>query len=538
MRFSTRSSLLSLPLSLPLLLCVAGTACGNKTAAPNTKQGSGSDSPTVAPIAAPTLGVDTIKALNFVYDSGAPAYQKAMAAYKATPRDWAAVQSQCEAALAKDARHLDAHRLLASSLSQQGKPAEATEHLLLVLAADWSKYGVTLFDDPDLATLRATPHGQALAQLLPKLEQNFRARAAASVWVLGRRSTFKLPAKPGLGWTTSRGELYAYDNDNQRYLRLTHTDHQVAAFIRANGNEFAILTFDKVELPATSKAVDKPTLPPSGPALAPSIVRAAVQLYDATTFAPLGTKIVVPAGREIRVGYAAGDQLIVAVAPATDRWNVGAATLYSMDKAVSKLVATTTQPSASVTLTIDEGRTEQASTGFEPTDVIDGISARGLVVASSKRAIELPGTTGLALGSLNTSPDGQRAAFATVADPCNGVEAPSLYVVDTAGTVKHVLTSHSQFTSRWLSPTLLAYQDDDNGIRVWDAVVGREQYRFANKAGLALAALTPNPKPICKSKPPAPTAAGSNAGEIEMDPVDPDDPTPTMQPNQPVVRPE
>ncbi len=532
------------PFWLSLTLCVASAACGNKTSAPSSKQGSGTAAPAVAPIAAPTLGVDTIKALNFVYDSGASEYQKAIAAYKATPRDWAAVQSDCEAALAKDPRHLDAHRLLASALSQQGKPAEATEHLLLVLAADWGKYGATVLADPDLEPLRTTAHGQALADLLPKLEQNFQARAAAGVWMLGRRSTFKLPTKAGVGWTTPRGELYAYDNDNQRYLRLTHTDHQIAAFVHAAGNEFAVLTFDKVELPATTKTSDKTSDKASGkPAasavLAPTIARAAVQLFDATTFAPLGNKVTVPVGREIRIGYAAGDQLIVSVAPATDRWHVGPPTLYSVDKSAGKLVATTTTPVTGVVLTLDEGGTLQATTGFEPTDMIDANAARGLLVTASKHALEIPGTTGLALGTLNTAPDGQRAAFATAVDPCNSVEAPSLYVVDVAGTVKHVLTSRSQFTSRWLSPTLLAYQDDDNGIRVWDALLGREQYRFANRAGLALAALSPGPKPICKSQPPAPVAAGSDAEEIEIEPIDIAEPSLTPdQPDQPVVRPE
>ena len=199
-------------------------------------------------------------------------------------------------------------------------------------------------------------------------------------------------------------------------------------------------------------------------------------------------------------------------------------------------MATTTAPVTGVVLTLDEGGTLQASNGFEPTDVIDASAARGLMVTSSKFAIAIPGTSGLALGTLNTAPDGQRAAFATAVDPCNSVEAPSLYVVDVAGTVKHVLTSRSQFTSRWLSPTLLAYQDDDNGIRVWDAVVGREQYRFANRAGLALAALSPSPKPICKTQPAEPAAAVPDAEEIEIEPIDAADPT--TAPNQPVLRPD
>ncbi len=519
------------PLLLPLAFTISSASCGKKAAAPTDDQGSGSARATVAPIAPPTLGVDAIKALNFVYDSGAPAYLKAMNAYKATPRDWAAVQAACEAAITKDPRHLDAHRLLASALAQQNKPAEATEHLLLTFAGDWGKYGAAVANDPDLEPLRATAHGQALAELLPKLEQNFRERAAAGIWVVGRRSTFKLPSKGG--WTTSRGELYAYDSDNQRYLRLTHTDHQVEGFVRTS-NEVAIVTFDKVDLPVTAGSKSR-----DAGVVAPTIARAAIQILDATTFAPIGKKVTLPAAREIRVGYAAGDQLVVALSPAVSRWELGVPAVSAVDKTTGKLTPTTATIVTGVTITLDDASATHVAQGFDVVGVSETIvtrpgAAAALRATATKRTIEVANSS-VTMQSLNASPDGQHVAFATWADPCDATQAPSLYVADTAGTVKHVLTSHSRFDTRWLSPTLLAYEDDESAVRVWDLTTGRETMRFAAKAGLALSALSPTPKPTCKTAAPAPAAGGSGSGsagdaEIEMEPTAPAD--------QPVVAPQ
>jgi len=532
------------PLLLPLAFTISSASCGKKAAAPTDDQGSGSARAAVAPIAPPTLGVDAIKALNFVYDSGAPAYLKAMNAYKATPRDWAAVQAACEAAIAKDPRHLEAHRLLASALAQQNKPAEATEHLLLTFAGDWGKYGGSVANDPDLEPLRATPHGQALADLLPKLEQNFRERAAAGIWVVGRRSTFKLPSKGG--WTTSRGELYAYDADNQRYLRLTHTEHQVEAFVRAphhgaderrlgsGANEVAIVTFDKIDLPGTGTGVSKSR---DAGVLAPTIARAAIQILDATTFAPVGKKVTLPAAREIRVGYAAGDQLVVALAPAVGRWELGVPTVYAVDKTAGKLTPATATIVSGVTITLDDASGTHAAPGFDVVGVSETIvtrpgAAAALRATATNRMIEVANSS-VTMQSLNASPDGQHVAFATWADPCDAAQAPSLYVADTAGTVKHVLTSHSRFDTRWLSPTLLAYEDDESAVRVWDLTTGRETMRFAAKAGLALSALSPTPKPACKTAAPAPAATGSgSAGDVEIE-IDPTAPV-----DQPVVAPQ
>jgi hypothetical protein len=526
-------------------IAILSASCGKKSQQAKPSDGSGSSRVSVAPIALPVMGVDALKAFNFVYDAGAPAYQKAIAAYKATPRDWTVVQTQCEAALAKDPRHLDAHRLLASALAQQGKTSDATEHLLLVFAADWSKYGATYSSDADLAALRATPHGAALTELVTKLDASFRDLSQKGLWVIGRRSTFKMPAKVaanGSGWTTSRGEIYAFDQDSKRFLRLTHTDHQVAAFVRSNNNEVAVLTFDKVEMPAGKDGAvvipDAPTgkgknAKPAQPVLAPSIGRSYIQVYDAATMATIGPKAQLPVAREIWLGYGAGDQLLVKLSSATSRWQVTGGDQFAVDKTTGKLIATSAAPLYSIKFNIDEGESSYSSAGFETADPVDEVSASALISSKSKQRIAMPDNANIVVRSINAAPDGSRAAFATAIDACNKDLAPSLYVADAAGAVKHVLTSHSRFATRWLSASLLAYEDDDNGIRVWDAVTGREQFRIVERAGLALSVLSSQAKAVCKSAPIPPAAAGSD--DIEVDPVEGAMPTPS---DQPVVAPQ
>src|SRR5262245_62122438 len=77
--------------------------------------------PVAAPISLPSLGVDKITRFTFSYDAGATAYGKAKEAAK--KKDWPEVRKQCEAALAKDPNHLDAHRLIAVALAQTNEPA-------------------------------------------------------------------------------------------------------------------------------------------------------------------------------------------------------------------------------------------------------------------------------------------------------------------------------------------------------------------------------------------------------------------------------
>lgn len=215
-----------------------------------------------APIALPVLGVESPSQFNYRYDAGTPLYRRAQAAYKQQPRDWAAVEQHCRAALAKDARHLEAARLLATALAQRSAFAEATDVLLSVLEADWLRFGPNLTNDAELAPLFATPHGEALRSVNLRMQKEFTRVVRNGPWVLGRRSRYREPAKNGPHSNTTRGEVYALDLEHRRWLRLTHTEHQVAAVVRAN-DEFTIVGYDRVDIPPDAPPIDLHARPAS-----------------------------------------------------------------------------------------------------------------------------------------------------------------------------------------------------------------------------------------------------------------------------------
>ena len=88
---------------------------------------------------------------------------------------------------------------------------------------------------------------------------------AGGVWMLGRRSTFKWPAKSGSAST--RGELYAWSPEDRRFLRITHTDHHMAAWLPSpGGDQIALVGYEKADVTGTP------------------IIRAWVETIDTKTF--------------------------------------------------------------------------------------------------------------------------------------------------------------------------------------------------------------------------------------------------------------
>jgi len=502
-----RPSALAAALACVLALAVA---CGHKSDAPaKTKDDAAGPAP--APLALPPLGVDQIRRFNFSADAGAAAHDKAVAAYR--KKDWAAVRAQSEAAIGKDPMHFASHRLLAAALAQTGEPAAAVDHLVTALAADYWQYAPTL-DDDDLKSFMASPHGQSIAALAARIRDEYLRRSASGVWLVGRRTAYRAPKDPGVQPSSPRGELYAFDRETRRYLRLTHTEHQVLGFVRAaSGNEVAVVGFDRIDRPKDGKDADD---------TAPQFARPWIQVYDAQ-WKPAWPRVNLPAARAVALGYAAGDQLLVATAPATGRWTVGEPAVSSVDRASGKLTKVTTAlPAARVVVTFDEGQLVRIPDGVTAAWTGDPPVTAGLRTQSGK-PIQIPESGSAAQASIAVSPGGGHVAFATAVDPCAKDAAPSLYVADAAtGTYKHLLSAHSRFATRWVDGNVLAYEDGDGGIRLWDATTGRQLARLEerdNKAGLALDVLSSTAAPLCKQAPPAVEPAGP--GDEPMPPEEP-----------------
>jgi hypothetical protein len=483
-------------IALAILLFASCGKGGNKN---NAKHDSGLTAPVAAPISLPVLGVDKIPRFSFIYGPGSAQYKKASEA--AEKKDWAEVRKQAEAALAKDPDNLDAHRLLGIALAQTGESAGAVDHLVAGIAADYYKYGAELADTAALKDFFATQHGQAVLQLAAQIKDEYAKRIKSGLWLVGRRTTFRWPNKPGVQPATSRGELYAYDRDSKRYLRLTHTNDQVAGFVVARaGTEVAVVGFDRID---RSKD-DAP----------PLIARAWVRAFDTTEWTPTTPKITLSSARAVALHYGEGDQLLVATAAADGRWGLGAWTVSSVDRSTGKLTKVNSALGVPrIELTLDEGHAV-------PPKAIDGVNAAwtgdpprapALELARGVPAVQVPESGQAAMETVAVAPGGAYVAFATAVDPCAADTAPSLYVANAkTAALKHLLTAKSRFATRWLDATTLAYEDGDGAIRLWDATTQRQVMRLENRFGLALDVLSLADAPVCKQAPPSAEAAGSN----------------------------
>jgi hypothetical protein len=503
------------PVALPRLAVaiLLFAACGkNATKKPGGDDG-GITAPVAAPIALPPLGVERLTRFNFIFDSGRAAHDKAEAAAK--KQDWPEVTKQAEAALAKDPHHYDAHRLLAIAHAQTGEHAAAVDHLVTAIAADYYHYGPSYEKDPLLEGFRASQHGAAVSQLTRQIGGEWSKRVAGALWFIGRRNPFRYD-KHGVQWLSSRGELYAFDRETRRYFRLTHTNHQVAGFLRARAtSEVAVLGFDKGDRPAKDDA-------------APLLARAWVQVFDPATWTSSTPKITFGPARAAAVHYAEGDQLLVGQAPATGRWTLGAWAVSSVDRSTGKLTKVTQALGAPrIELTLDEGRVVLPAThdGVQAAWAGDPARAPELTVGSTR--ISVPESGQAAQESLAVAPGGAHLAFATAVDPCAKDAAPSLYVANTkTGALKHLLTARSRFATRWLDANTLAYEDGDSAIRLWDAASGREALRIENKAGVALAVLSVASAPLCIQTPPV-VEPGTGGADDELPPEEPSGPVVT-----------
>jgi hypothetical protein len=508
--------------ALSSALAVALTGCGSKSESPTKANDTAAAIPAAAPLAMPAVGVDQIKRFNFIYDAGAPAHDKAVAAYR--KQDWAGVRAHAEAALAKDPTHLGAQRLIAAALAQAGEPAAAVDPLVSALAADYLQYAPTLADD-DLASFMRSSHGQAVKALAARIRDEYARRIASGLWLVGRRSPYRWPKELGVQPSTTRGELYAFDREARRFLRLTHTEHQVAGFVRS-GAEVAILGFDKIDRPKPEPRPD-PTLDPKparGAAAPPVFARAWLQIYETTAWRPVTPRITLPPAREITLGYAAGDQLLVSTAQATGRWTVGDPVVSSVDRATGKLTQVATAlPATRLVVSLDEGQLVRAPTGVVAAWTGDPPTSSSLAVhatAGQGQAIQIPESGSVSQASVAVSPTGSHVAFATAVDPCAKLAAPSLYVADArTRTYKHLLSARSRFPTRWLDSTLLAYQDGEGAIRMWDAATGREAMRIDERSGIALDVLSLAAAPLCKQAPP--TVDPGSTGEDSLPPEEP-----------------
>ena len=142
---------------------------------------------------------------------------------------WAEVAASCEAALAADPRHLDAAYLLAVARAKQQQTERVIEPLAKAVAGDFAKWGNASLAQPALQPFLATTLGQGWKARVEADREVFAQMFARSLVVI------------------SHGDLFAFDPETKRFLRLTRTGGAViGALAIKNVPRIAYVTREKV----------------------------------------------------------------------------------------------------------------------------------------------------------------------------------------------------------------------------------------------------------------------------------------------------
>lgn len=235
--------------------------------------------------------------------------------------------------------------------------------------------------------------------------------------------------------------------------------------------------------------------------------------------------------RTLALEYLAGDELVATAYQPQGWWGFGTATSFSIDKAAGKAKASKTPPAGGRRLLVRFEGVELDSPGDAEGIAADWTPETGtaeeFVLDASKKRVQLPKGQAARRSSIAWSPDRKKVVFATQSDACSDKpadRAAALYLVDVeSGKLKHVAKGATDFSPRFLDPGTLAFADEEGGVRLYDALAGRETGKLATRGGLGLIGVGAQTGLLCtrESAPPPDTtvtpqpSAGAGASEGE-----------------------
>jgi hypothetical protein len=397
------------------------------------------------------LGLPSVESFSYATGPGQKHLRKALAARDRG--DWRAVRAACEEAIVADPAHLEAHRLLASALASLGEERGVARHLHIAVAGDTMRYGTGWEKDPALAAYLAGPRGARVRERLAAVRAEFATRAQRGLLVVARRAA--VPAlRAGAQDVLLRAEIYAWDAESARFLRVSRTNGNVLAFLRApGGDRLAYVAFSR----ARGEAAGKPAalLDPrigavdlAAPAMSPRTVR----FQDA-----VGLRVEWDAdGRLLAV---AGDPDDPRLRPLLV--DVGA----GRTRDPGKLVAVPRRLRVRAT----DAELEELAPEAVEADWDDGV-AGAFRLSTTNKTVTLPTSEHARRASVVWSPGRARLAFATRAEPCgDDAEARKveLYVVDAAsGRLRLIARGEGLGAMAWIDDDRVAYEDGAGGVRV------------------------------------------------------------------------
>ncbi len=504
---------------------LTAVACGGKKSKDDSKDNGKSsakvgdhdksvgDGP-VPKIAANPMGFEKLHHLNYRFGRGSKAYNRAKRAMRkaknkpeTATEQWKTIEKECAAAIVADPRHLGAHFTLAVAKARNGQSTGIAPHLSIALAGDWLQFGPTLTKQAELTKYLQSPEGRGVLALNKTYKDTFNQKAAGGIMLLGRRSKFRTPKKTGKQWSATRAELFSFDLESKRYLRLTHTKESVAAWlVSPSGDEIAYVAYNQVMWP------DKPEDPPL-------LAHVTIGLLNAETLLPEGRRVhIYKKIHGVGLQYRAGDELVVAGLATVTRYKPGAPRFFVVDKGAGKLRKLKTKPTTPHQLVVTYdwvSRSRQAAKHIQAEK-----QSSTFRLLRTKQTITLPDSEMVANDAFVWSPDGAHLAFRTLTNPCEDKSSSTLYVVEAAtGKLKNLLRGPSEFHMKWLDNDQLVYEDPDGNLRVYSAGEHKQKLMLKNRPGLSLSGLAAKRGPLClddaaakgdKATSPATTAKDTN----------------------------
>jgi hypothetical protein len=422
--------------------------------------------PALAPL---VFGMTTLDGFAYRKRPGHEAFRQARQAE--AKGDWAAVATACEQALAIDADHLDASYLLAVARAKQNQLESILPALSKAVSADFGKWGQASLDQPALQKFLATPTGQAWRTRVETDRDAFGAVLARSLIV------------------TSHGDLYAFDPETTRWLRLSRTGGAVVgAFSPSGVARIAYVTREKQReaSPKADKTKKQTKLKLGMIDLSTGRARVAIELA--------GTG-------PIRIAYNA-KKLKRFVVRVDNKWSsvVDEIKLRLEPEAKGAQIGYLANLADTSWLDIT-GRSAHLTRIGVPNVSADWDNhalASALRIGSSHRVVTVPSPGLIEGNTLVWSPDKTQLAFAAkLADTCKpGEPTAAAFVADGAtGTIQEIERATGGIAVDWVAERKLAVAGD-SGVTIVD-LAGGAPTPLANADGL----LAPRKKPKCTPEP-------------------------------------
>jgi hypothetical protein len=374
--------------------------------------------------------------------------------------------------------------LLGVAHANTGADANAVDHLSAALAGDWLQWGPTLAEDGRLAKFFQTDKGKAVLALNEAYRKAFVEQAAAGLLVVARRSGFKRPEKPGKQYAASRGELYSYAIEGQRYLLLTHTGDAVIGFIESPSRDRIAYLW------ATQYVIN-----PGGDN---PFSNASVGVLDATTFLQIGKSARLKTEAvELMMFYAEGEELMLqtiepnnlySVAPDGGKLSESAGAQFADFETLYEMGQTDrTQPLLYATLEIARVLQPWGAVSKPANDLI----VTRYEVKATRQTIALPSNGGKKLRRVTVSPDGSRTTFVGIGNACDGETDSALYIADTkTGSARLVHRGKGLGNVRWIDNKRFAFEAGKGEIAIYGVDEAQALSKIENRAGVALSALS------------------------------------------------